>query len=130
MRILLLGLGRANLSIAKYLIERGDDLFLYEDNLEMISEPARELIKIGKIQMYQEENYELTITSPGFPLEKKVIKELRSKNIPIIDEIEFTYGQLKNPQIIAITTIFLVVIFHQVNHFHKRFFSQDLNTMF
>lgn len=103
MRILLLGLGRANLSIAKYLIERGDDLFLYEDNLEMISEPARELIKIGKIQMYQEENYELTITSPGFPLDKKVIKELRSKNIPIIDEIEFTYGQLKNPQIIAIT---------------------------
>lgn len=103
MKILLLGLGRANLSVAKYLIEKGDDLFLYEDNLELISAPAHKLVKMGKIKMYQEDDYELVITSPGFPLDKKIIKELRLKNIPIIDEVEFTYRQLKNPKIIAIT---------------------------
>ncbi len=103
MKVLLLGLGRANQSVAHYLIERGDTLFLYEDNLEMLSEFARELIKAGKIQMYQKNNYELVVTSPGFPLDKPVIEELKSKNTPIIDEIEFTYQQLGNPKIIAIT---------------------------
>lgn len=103
MKVLLLGLGRANLSVAKYLIERGDNLFLYEDNIEMISDYARELIKTGNIKMYQEGDYELVITSPGFPLDKKVIKKLETKDIPIIDEVEFTFGQLKNPKIIAVT---------------------------
>ena len=103
MKVLLLGLGRANLSVAKYLIERGDNLFLYEDNIEMISDYAHELIKTGNIKMYQEGDYELVITSPGFPLDKKVIKKLETKDIPIIDEVEFTFGQLKNPKIIAVT---------------------------
>jgi UDP-N-acetylmuramoylalanine--D-glutamate ligase len=103
MKILLLGLGRANLSVAKFLIARDDDLFLYEDNLELISASARELVESGKIKKYQEADYELVITSPGFPQDKKVIKELRSKNIPIIDEIEFAYRELKSPKIIAVT---------------------------
>ncbi len=103
MKVLLLGLGRANLSVARYLLERDDDVFLYEDNLEMISDSARELIKTGKIEMYRDNDYELVITSPGFPLNKKVIRDLKSKNIPIIDEIEFTYRQLENPKIVAVT---------------------------
>jgi len=103
MKTLLLGLGRANLAVARYLLERGDDVSLYEDHIEMISDEARDLIGTSKIKMYQKDDYELVITSPGFPMNKEVVRLLESKNIPIIDEIEFTYQQLKNPKIIAVT---------------------------
>jgi len=103
MKTLLLGLGRANLSVARYLLERGDDVFLYEDHIDMISDAARELLGNSKIKMYQKDDYELAITSPGFPMDKEVIQFLKSRNIPIIDEIEFTYQQLENPKIIAVT---------------------------
>lgn len=103
MKTLLLGLGRANLAVARYLLKRGDDVFLYEDNLEMISEAARQLVDTGKLKMYQKDDYDLVVTSPGFPMDKEVVRLLEKKRIPLIDEIEFTYQQFKNPKIIAVT---------------------------
>ncbi len=103
MKVLLLGLGRANQSVAKYVVERGDEVYLYEDNLEALSKPAQQLMKTDKIKRYRKDTYELVVTSPGFPQNKEVVKELNSKGIPIIDEIEFTFRQLKEPRIIAVT---------------------------
>ena len=103
MKVLLLGLGRANMAVAKYLLEQGDEVFLYEDNIEMLSNAARTLIGEGKIQMQRDNRYDLVVSSPGFPPNKDIIQKMNSRNIPVIDEVEFTYGQLKNPKIIAIT---------------------------
>jgi len=103
MKVLLLGLGRANQSVAKYVIERGDEVYLYEDNFDTLSKSAQRLLKTNKIKMYRKSEYDLVITSPGFPQSKEIVQEIRSKNISIIDEIEFTYRQLKEPKIIAIT---------------------------
>jgi UDP-N-acetylmuramoylalanine--D-glutamate ligase len=103
MKILLLGLGRANMAVARYLLNRGDEIFLYEENLEMLSEQAKEFIKRGDMKMHKENGYELVITSPGFPPNKEIIGKMRSKNVPVIDEIEFTYDELENPKIIAVT---------------------------
>ena len=103
MKILLLGLGRANLAVAEFLIDEGCDLYLYEEHVDMVSERARELIEKGNIKKYGNTNFDLAVTSPGFPEQSEVIKTLRSKRIPIIDEIEFTYQRLGNPKIIAVT---------------------------
>lgn len=103
MKVLLLGLGRANLPVARYLIQKGDDVYLYEDNVLQLSETAQALIKAGKINMHDADDYNLVISSPGFPPHKPIIKEMIQKNVPIIDEIEFTYSQLSNPKIIAVT---------------------------
>ncbi len=103
MKTLLLGLGRANLAVARYLLKRGDDVALYEDHMEMLSDRARELLESSEIKMYQKNNYELVISSPGFPMDKEVIQWLKAQDIPIIDEVEFAYQQLKNPKIIAVT---------------------------
>ena len=103
MKILLLGLGRANLAVAEFLVNQGCDLYLYEENIKMISDTARELIEKGNIKNYRRNNYDLAVTSPGFPEQNEIIKKLRTKGIPIIDEIEFTYQQLNKPKIIAVT---------------------------
>ena len=103
MKVLLLGLGRANLPVAKYLMQRDDEVFLYEDSIETLSQSAKELINSGQIQLHQDDNYDLVITSPGVHPEKEIIKNMVAKNISVIDEIEFTYSQLKNPRVIAVT---------------------------
>jgi len=103
MKILLLGLGRANLAVAEYLLQRDDEVFLYEENLEALQETAKNLIKNNLVKMFEEINYDLVVSSPGFPPNKEIIKKMKSKRIAVIDEIEFTYQQLFNPKIIAVT---------------------------
>ncbi len=103
MKVLLLGLGRANMAVAQYLLERSEALYLYEDNLRTLSDSAKALLEQGAIKMYQENKYDLVIASPGFPPNKEILRQLGQEKIPIIDEVEFTYGQLKNPKIIAVT---------------------------
>jgi len=103
MKVLLLGLGRANMPVARYLVERNDELFLYEDNPEMLSPTAQQLLNTGKITMYSEHDYDLVITSPGFPVRRPIFQKLRAQRVPIIDEMEFTFSQLNEPCIIAVT---------------------------
>jgi UDP-N-acetylmuramoylalanine--D-glutamate ligase len=103
MNVLLLGLGRANIAVARYLVQRNHSVFLYEDNIETLSEAARELIESGEVKMYRDDIYDLVVSSPGFPPNKDIIEKLKSKDISVIDEVEFTYTQLKNPRIIAVT---------------------------
>ncbi|MCX7994597.1 MAG: UDP-N-acetylmuramoyl-L-alanine--D-glutamate ligase [candidate division WOR-3 bacterium] len=103
MKILLLGLGRANLHVARYLLDKGIEIFLYEENLNNLSEEAQMLIKSGRIKEYQKIKYDLVVSSPGFPDSKPILQELRKKGLEIIDETEFTYNNLPNPRVIAIT---------------------------
>jgi len=103
MRILLLGLGRANLSVARYCLERKDEVFLFEEHPDTMSSNARELLENGTIKNHQNGDYDLIVSSPGFPVHKGIIIEYQARNTPIIDEIEFTFQQLKDPAIIAVT---------------------------
>jgi UDP-N-acetylmuramoylalanine--D-glutamate ligase len=101
---LLLGLGRANLGVAQYLLKRGDEVHLYEDNIARLSAPGRKLVEQDAIAPYNENvRYDAVITSPGFPMDKQIIRKLIQKSLPVIDEIEFTYTELKQPKIIAVT---------------------------
>lgn len=103
MKVLLLGLGRANLYVARYLIEKNYDIYLYEENFDNLSEEAKNLVNEGKIKEYNELNYDLVITSPGFPDSKPILQKLRAKGLEIIDETEFTFNNLDNPKVIAVT---------------------------
>jgi UDP-N-acetylmuramoylalanine--D-glutamate ligase len=103
MKILLLGLGRANLYVARYLLEHGDDIYLYEENMNGLSEEAKKLISRGAIKQYRDMDYDLAVCSPGFPESKPIIEHLRNQGIELIDETEFTFTKIENPQIIAIT---------------------------
>ncbi len=103
MKVLLLGLGRANLFVAKYLIKKGFDIYLYEENMMGLTEDAKKMIKMGNIKKFKDIRYELAVCSPGFPESKPIIGHIRKQGIELIDETEFTYRNLKNPQVIAIT---------------------------
>ncbi len=103
MKVLLLGLGRANIAVAEYLTGRGDDVYLYEEYPDKLSNRARDMVRTGQVSKYTDHVYDLVVTSPGFPIDKPVIQRLADASIPIIDEVEFTFRELKNPPVIAVT---------------------------
>jgi len=103
MKVLLLGLGRANLPVAQYLYKKGEQVFLFDENLQKLSGSAKEMISQGQVKMHSGNGYDLVITSPGFPANRPICKTLEAKGIPIIDEIDFVYRELDDPKIIAVT---------------------------
>jgi UDP-N-acetylmuramoylalanine--D-glutamate ligase len=103
MRVLLLGLGRANLPVAEYLIKKGEQVFVYDENIQNLSQAALSMINNRQVHLYVDNSYDLVVTSPGFPPNRPVCKTLASKGVSVIDEIEFVYRQLDDPKIIAVT---------------------------
>lgn len=103
MNVLLLGLGRANLMVAEYLVKGGDDVFVYEENMAGLAVPARRMIDEGRVKPYVQGPYDLAITSPGFPPNKPICKILKTRGTSIIDEIEYVYRRLGRPAVIAVT---------------------------
>jgi UDP-N-acetylmuramoylalanine--D-glutamate ligase len=103
MKMLLLGLGRANLPVARYLVEKGEEVFVYDENMQNLGEEAQRMMRKGELKEYAEGEYHMIITSPGFPPDRPVCRVLKEKGMAIIDEIDFVYRQLNDPKIIAVT---------------------------
>lgn len=103
MRILLLGLGRANLKVAEYLVQKGEEVFIYEENMAGLAPAARGMIDAGQVKEYVRGPYDLAITSPGFPPNKPICKLLDRRDTATIDEIEYVYLELGRPPVIAVT---------------------------
>lgn len=103
MKVLLLGLGRANLAVAEYLVNKGEEVFVYDDNLSGLAAPARKMIDEGSVSIYSEQDYDLAVTSPGFPPDSRICVMLEGQGTPIIDEIEYVFTELDQPSVIAVT---------------------------
>lgn len=103
MKILLLGLGRANLPVARYLVERGEEVFFYDENVDGLSKEAQQMISDRRVQAHGDIDYDVVITSPGFPPHKAICRDLEARGMSIIDEIEFVYRELGCPKTIAVT---------------------------
>ena len=112
-KILVLGLSKSGVAAAKLAKKRGADVYLSESkeiNDEEKLKKIKDLNNIGILTEYGGHsekfinNANLAITSPGIPPHSEIIKELKSKNIPVISELEFAYRQSKTPFIIITGT--------------------------
>ncbi len=102
-RIAILGTGKSGIAVAKYLIEQGKDIFISDaassDKMEFV------LATNGIAGVPHEANghtakvmeYELIICSPGIPSDIPVLKNARSRRIPVWSEIELAYRQSSAP---------------------------------
>lgn len=103
MKILLVGLGRANLGVARYLMTREHEVAVFEERPQLLAPEARSLINDPRLHPYQPDRYDLAVTSPGFAPDKPIIRELTAAGTPVVDEIEFTYRELGGPRVVAVT---------------------------
>lgn len=107
-RLVILGAGESGVGAALLAKQQGYDVFVSDGG--MIKENYKTELQNNHIVF--EENQHTTdmilnanevMKSPGIPEKSELVKQVRSKNIPVISEIEFAYRYKGNSRIIAIT---------------------------
>lgn len=98
MNVLIVGLGISGISSARFLKDKGNEIFIYDDN-------ASQLEKYSAQYSTYDENlkYELAIISPGVPATHPVIQKLNNQKTEIIGELELAGRFVKDEKIIAVT---------------------------
>lgn len=109
-KVLLVGLAKTGVSTIKKLDKLGARILVTDikskEKLEDILNELKDLNNVEYILGYHPEDIsdiDLTIVSPGVPLDLPFIEKLRSANIKIIGEVELAYQLSRNPIFIAIT---------------------------
>ena len=59
--------------------------------------------EIGKHSFDKLDQFDITILSPGVPLNSEIVQALKKKNIPIIGEMEFAYEMSPKTAVVSIT---------------------------
>lgn len=108
--VLLVGLAKTGVSTIKKLDKLGSKIIVNDikskDQLKDIIKQIENLDSVEYILGHHLEdisNIDLTIVSPGVPLDLPFIKKLQSENINIIGEVELAYKLSKNPTFVGIT---------------------------
>ena len=111
-KVLILGLSKSGIAAAFAVKKRGGDVWITEGK-----EPKEEYL--GKIEELKAlkvhietgghsdkfiEGASYAITSPGIPPKSEIFQKLKSKNIPIISEIEYAYRNTDIPFIVITGT--------------------------
>lgn len=109
-KILIIGMARSGISIAKLLRKHNNEIIL-NDSKNQEQSIIKELEDLGIKVIITEDDYklldetiDLVIKNPGVRKDKEVILKAKNLNIPVINEVEAAYKFLpKNINIIAIT---------------------------
>lgn len=125
-KVVIMGLGRSTLALAKLLHARGANVCVSEINpKDNVAEPAKELAALkpeieaefGKNTPALFLDAEVIVVSPGVKMDTKPLDEARAKGIPILSDVEFLSREIECP-IIAVagtegktTTAFLARAF-------------------
>lgn len=106
-RVVILGAGESGTGAAILAKAKGYDVFVSDQGQikdQYKSELNTEgiLYEEGKHSEEKIVNASLVIKSPGIPVKAEIVKKIREKRIPVIDEIEFGFRFIKG-KVIAIT---------------------------
>lgn len=107
-RVVILGAGESGTGAALLAKAKGYEVFVSDQGTikeKYITELRNEEIAFEH-GLHTEElilNATLIIKSPGIPDKAEIIKKVKAKGIPVIDELEFAYRFIGNKKIIAIT---------------------------
>ena len=109
-KVLVAGTGKSGIAAAKLLLAMGGEVVLYDGNdkldpekiKENFEEDAKVTIVLGELTRPDLLGVELSIISPGIPLDAPFVPVLDEAKIPIWSEIQLAYHVAKG-KLIAIT---------------------------
>lgn len=106
--VLVIGTGKSGVAASNLLVKQGANVILFDGNSELdkakIQDKVDEKVEVvlGSLTSEQEEKVDLLVPSPGVPIDSPMVESFRSKDIPILGEIELAY-QFAKGRVAAIT---------------------------
>ena len=128
-RIVILGAGESGVGAALLASQQGYDVFVSDGG--NIQENYKAALESNNILFEEAEhtesgilNADEVIKSPGIPEKAGIIRQIRTKQIPVISEIEFAFRYIGNSKVIAITgsngkTTTTALTYHICKHAEK-----------
>ena len=105
-RVLVLGLGRSGRALARYLLSRGAEVLVHDDDPGAFeNDDARQLMQDRSFQVVTSlagVEVDFVVASPGIPDDAPSLMTVRAQGLRVIDEIEFGY-EVVGGKIVAIT---------------------------
>lgn len=108
-KILVLGLARTGRECARFLAQRGAQVFLSDLRNEMELKPEMETLsglpiqyRLGGEEPAWLNGMDCVVPSPGVPMDNRLLQEAVRRQIPVLSEIELAYRFLPMP-LVAIT---------------------------
>ena len=97
--VVVLGAGKSGIAATKVLLHLNSNVILYDENKNLDIEKTKQdigksdgyVIRVGNIDDNEFLKIKLCIISPGFPKFKEIVMKLKTRNIPIISELELGY---------------------------------------
>ena len=109
-RILVLGMARSGISVAKLLSKYNNEILITDikdqdnDTIKELEQLNIKVLITGNQDELVNENYDLIIKNPAIKSDNKAVLKARNLNIPVINEIEASYKFIpENVKIITIT---------------------------
>ena len=105
--VLVLGAGKSGVSAVNFLLEKGCNVFLYDDNVteKPLYDELRAkgcILYLGEFPDFEKDHFAFSIISPGIPLTHPLAVALTEHGIPIRGELELASKFINKP-IIGIT---------------------------
>lgn len=108
-KVLILGLSKSGVAAAKYLNEKGADVYITENSEKKdFATQIKDLENLGiKVETGKHsdeflKDVYIAVTSPGIPPKSEIFKKLKEQKTPIISEVELAYKESGKP-FVAIT---------------------------
>lgn len=109
-KVLIVGTGVSGIAALTLLKTHGADTILFdgnenikkEDILTKLPEGMETNIRIGVLTKEEEEAIDLVVISPGVPIDSELVEGFKTRNVPVIGEIELAYNFEKG-KVLAIT---------------------------
>lgn len=100
-KVLVFGSGISGIAAAGLLVKKGKEVILYDGNESLDKEKLKEQLAadceiiLGELTEEVMQTLEMTVMSPGVPVDLPVVNRMREMGIPIWGEIElaYTYGK-------------------------------------
>lgn len=112
-KILILGFARSGYEAAKFLLNRGNTVFLTDLKIDHDENQIKELENLGIHFVLGEhpddlldKSFDYLIKNPGVPIDHKYVLKAKELDIPVINEVELAFRLLpkeKNIKFVAIT---------------------------
>jgi UDP-N-acetylmuramoylalanine--D-glutamate ligase len=110
-KLTVLGLSRSGSAVARYVAQRGGDVFLSEtvpaspqnETLRHELESLGVTVEMGGHSKQCFTQSDLVVVSPGIPPSNEVLEQLRMSGKDVISEVEFAYRQASDIPIVGIT---------------------------
>ncbi len=102
-KVLVIGLGKTGIAMARFLRERGARVFLTDERpLADLSASVGDLADLGEARAYAADSLDgidLVVPSPGVPPANPILSEGLKRAIPIRSEVEVAFRFLRKPMI-------------------------------